>query len=369
MRPPLQWGRPAPLCYTLLMNIRCYLAMQVAATIAIIAPSANANDAWISVEVATEQGVQATAQREWLQLLTRAGADDIRLRSQQPGDEAALSQSGTAERPRYRLVGVLDGRGILTLPGGRFKQRSVSELRDYFDRLAADGNEGVTAPRGAFGLTEKQIAQVHDDLARPVEFSTTGVPLADVLKAVDNATRLAVRMDEAAWQVVREAPPAADEVQSITMGTALALLLLRDSLVLVPSKARGAEVVLRIARHSDIKAGKASDDDLETWPVGWKPNRQPSQLAPKLIETLTAEVDGFTLAEAMASIEPRVGVPVYWDHQKLAANQIDPTQVKVKLARQKTRLGRVIDRLLFQARLRGELKVDEAGTVFYWISR
>lgn len=66
---------------------------------------------------------------------------------------------------------------------------------------------------------------------------------------------------------------------------------------------------------------------------------------------------------------PRMGVPVYWDHATLRAKKIDPAKIDVKLARQKTRLIRVADRLLFQARLRGELKVDEAGTVFYWISR
>jgi hypothetical protein len=259
------------------------------------------------------------------------------------------------------LVGVLDAGGTLTLPGGRFNERSAGKLRDYIDQLAADGAEGVTAERGAFGLTEKQIELVQDDLAQPIGVSTRSQPLTEVLKAIDKSTRLNLRMDDHAWQVVRDAKPINDEVESLTVGTGLAILLKRDGLVLVPKKEFGEQVVHRIARARDIEG--------ETWPVGWKPNRTPSQLAPAMMEQLNAEIDGFTLAEAMESIAPRTGVPIYWDHATLAAREIDPVKTNVKLARQQTRLIRVIDRVLFQARLRGELKVDEAGTVFYWISR
>lgn len=349
---------PCSVCYTFVMIRRRSIAVLVAAS---MAQAILAHEASISIEVVTEWGVQATAQREWMQLLTRAGANDVRLRSHQPGDEPVLSTTGSAERPRYKLLGVLDARGTLTLPGGKFNQRSAGKIRDYFNRLAADGTEGVLAERGMFGLTQKQTSLVHDDLAQQVEFFTKSLTLPDVLQAIDKATVLDLRMDDNAWKVARNAAPVADEVETLTIGTALALLLKRDGLVFVPTKERGRQVVHRIARASDI--------DGDTWPIGWKPNQPPSELAPAMMERLNAEVDDFTLSEAMESIEPRMGVPVYWDHAMLLAKQIDPAKVDVKLARQQTRLSRVVDRLLFQARLRGELKVDEAGTVFYWISR
>ena len=327
----------------------------------IVAPTVSAADARIAIEVVTERGVQATAHRDWLQLLVRCGADDVRIRSHRAGDEPSLVAGGSEERPRYSVVGLLNAEGTLTLPSGRFNRRSADKLRDYLERLAADGAEGVTAELGAFGLTKKQTELVHNDLANPVGMATQGLPLADVLKAIDKATELKVRMDDGAWQVVRDAEPVADEVESLTIGSALAILFKRDGLVLVPTKERGEQVVLRIARTRDFEG--------ETWPVGWKSDRRTSELAPAMMEQLNAEVDGFKLAEAMESIAPRIGVPVYWDHATLRAKGIDPATIDVKLERQRTRLGRVIDRLLFQARLRGELKVDEAGTVFYWISR
>lgn len=348
------------LCYTFCMNSSPYIATLLVATFVLSAPAVAA-DAWISIEVVTGQGVQATVQRDWLEALTAAGADSVRVRGHQAGDEPELRETGSAERPRYSLIGVLDSRGRLSLPGGKFDVRSRSKLKDYFDRLGADGTEGVTAPRGKFGLTEKQTTQVRLDLTKLLGVETKGRPLADVLKDADRVTDLRLQMDDSVWKVVRKAMPVDDDVQMLTTGTALALILKRDGLVLVPTKERGEEVAHRIVR--------ASDTEGDTWPIGWKPNRAPSQLAPQIMERLNAEVDGFTLAEAMDSIGPRMGVPVFWDHAALRANKIVPSEIDVKLARQQTYLKRVADQLLFQARLRGELMVDEAGTPFYWISR
>ncbi|WP_442484520.1 hypothetical protein [Aeoliella sp. SH292] len=320
-----------------------------------------AAEAWITVEVVTEPGSQPTGQREWIEMLTAAGADDVRIRGAHAGDKPELRDSGSPERPRYTLVGMLDGRGQLVLPGGRFDRGSRDKLKDYLDRLGSDGAEGVTAPRGAFGLTEKQTKLMHDDLALVLDTETKGQSLADVLKAADARTKLDLRMDDTAWRVVSKAEPVSDEVGELTVGTALAILLKRDGLVLVPTKERGEEVVHRVALASDIKS--------EVWPIGWKPNQPPTKLAPKMMERLNAEVEGFSLAEAMDSIAPRAEVPILWDHATLRERKIVPAEIQVKLARQNTSLIRVIDRLLFQARLRGELKMDEAGTVFYWISR
>ncbi|QDU55491.1 hypothetical protein [Aeoliella mucimassa] len=318
-------------------------------------------DAWISVELILTSQNDPLAQREWLETLSSAGADDVRVVNSGRSKEPSLTQTGSAERPRYKLIGAVDSRGQLLLPGGRFGQRDVSKLRKYFESLSADGTEGVTAERGKFGLTKNQTQQVTDDLARPLGFATTGIALGDVLKQADQGTKLSLHMDDQVWRQVSKAQPVPEEFQTLTTGTALAIMLKREGLVLVPTKPQGKEVELRIERASDATG--------DSWPIGWKPNRSPSELAPATAEEINAEVEGFTLAEAMKSIEPRLGIPVYWDHATMQAKEIDPNEVNVRLARQRTRLGRVADRLLFQGRLRGDILVDEAGTPFYWISR
>ena len=326
-----------------------------------IASVARGGDAWISVEVVIDSQADPLSHREWMETLTSAGADNVRVQSGGGHQEPSLQNSGTPERPRYSLVGVVNDRGQLVLPGGRFDRRGVSKLRNYFERLSDDGKEGVTAQRGTFGLTEKQTKEVMDDLSTPLGFATKGTALGDVLKQADKITKLPLRMDDNIWTIVRQAEAVQDEVQPLTSGTALAILLKREGLVLVPTKPQGEPLCYQVLRDSVHKG--------ESWPVGWKPNRSPGELAPAMAEEINAEIEGFTLQEAMQSIEPRIGLPVYWDVATMRAKEIDPQKVNIRLPSQKTRLSRVVDRILFQARLRGEVKVDEANTPFYWISR
>ncbi len=324
-------------------------------------PTAAGSPASISVEIVTQPGVQSTAPREWLQLLTGIGQRDVSLRSARPGDQPKIRETGSDRRPRYRVVGLLGSRGELLLPGGKFTLRSRDKLADYFDRLAADGVEGVTAERGRFGLTEKEFRAVHADLSQPLVIASLDQLPREWLGALRSTLALNLTIDRAAIAILQQAAPIADEVEELTIGTGVALVLRHYDLVLVPEKKRGEEVAHRIARKQDIQR--------ETWPVGWKSQASTSRLAPKLMETLNAEVDGFTLAEAMDSIAPRAGVPFYWDHATLRERKIDPKAIEVQFARKRTHLKRVVNSLLFQARLKGELKVDEAGRAFLWISR
>src|SRR3990172_4748774 len=76
----------------------------------------------IELELATERGVQITAPHEWLQLLAGIGIDHVRIRGIQSGDEPAVVNRGTAERPSYHVVGILTARDQLRMPGGTFSR-------------------------------------------------------------------------------------------------------------------------------------------------------------------------------------------------------------------------------------------------------
>ena len=98
-----------------------------------------------------------------------------------PGDELKAENRGTAERPRYHVLGFLTGGDQLRLPGGTFSRGDRAALKDYFERLGDDGAEALTARRGRFGLTEKELEAVTADLAQPIDFETKGRPVVDVL--------------------------------------------------------------------------------------------------------------------------------------------------------------------------------------------
>ena len=145
----------------------------------------------IELELATERGLQITAPQQWLQLLTSLGIENVRIRAANPADKPAVDNRGTAEKPRYHVVGILTASEELRLPGGTFRAIERQTLSDFFARLSADGPESLTAPRGRFDLTEKDFTAAHANLAQPVDFATKGQSLRAVLDRHDGNRRRA----------------------------------------------------------------------------------------------------------------------------------------------------------------------------------
>ncbi len=327
----------------------------------------------IELELAAERGVQITAPHEWLQLLTGMGIDNVRIRAARPGDEPRVESRGTPDEPRYHVSGIVTSRNELRLPGGTFSRRDAGRLKDYFERLAADGGESLTAPRGMFGLTETQIEAVFADLAQPIDFETKGQTPRAVLDRLQRKFTLKLSLDAEADGALREAAAVPDELQDLSAGTGLAMMLRVYGLILKPEKSRAQPVVFRVATGgppvATVAAGKADDHDMPHWPVGWQLQQTPGRTAPSLFEFLNAEIDGYTLEETLAAIGPRLKIPLYLDHAALSAHDIEPSEIQIRMPRTRTFYKRLLDRVLAQARLGSEVRIDEAGTPFLWITR
>lgn len=327
----------------------------------------------VELELATDRGVQITAPQEWLQLLAGMGINNVRIRGLKAGDEPKAVNTGTPQKPSFHVVGIVTSRG-LRLPGGTFTTGERAKIKDYFDRLSADGAESMTAPRGKFGLTQKELTAALTDLAQSVDFETKGQPARTVLERLQAKLTLKFDTDAAADRAIREAAPVPDELKGLTAGTALAIVLRNNGLVFRPEKARGQAVTIHISPASSDSLvqstlGKTDNAEIKFWPIGWEPDRSPGETAPSLLESLNAEIDGYTLEEALAAISPRLKVPVYVDHEALASHHIEPAKIQVKLARARMTYKRLIDRILSQARLGSSVRVDENGTAFLWVTR
>ena len=346
--------------------LRSLIAIAALASTATAAPP-------VELELATDRGVQITAPQEWLQLLAGIGINQVRIRGLQPGDEPKAVSTGTPQKPSFRVVGIITSRG-LRLPGGAFTIGERAKVKDYFDRLSADGADSLTAPRGRFGLTQKELTTVLADLAQQVDFETTGQQPRAVLDRLQTKLKLNFETDAEADRAIREAAPIADELKGLTAGTGLAMILRNDGLMFRPEKSRGQAPAIHISVASadallQTTLGKTGDGDIKNWPIGWEPDKSPGETAPSLLESLNAEIDGYTLEEALGAITPRLKVPVYIDHAALASHHIEPAKIQVKLARTRMSYKRLIDRILTQARLGSSVRVDEHGTAFLWITR
>lgn len=327
-------------------------------------------EAAVSIEIASEAGPNANAQREWLQRLGELGFTGVRIRGARRGDEPRLDDFGTPVRPSWKLTGLLTRRGVLHLPGGRFTLRDRRGLADYLARLEGEGAEGVTAPRGAYGLTEEQFERVFAALTPPVGAAEAGTRLEPFVRRVVDAAGLELKVSRRAAPALRAAsiePPAA----GLARGAALALTLRAEGLAFRPEKPPGSALRLVVEpATADRDAKGSAAGEPGAWPVGYEPEGRTSVVAPVLMQRLPVEIDGFMLAEALDAIAPRLGdLPVVYDRFVLRRDAIDPTTVPVKLARTETHYKRVLERLAFQARLRAQLRIDEAGRPFVWLTR
>jgi len=163
--------------------------------------------------------------------------------------------------------------------------------------------------------------------------------------------------DTAAQQALARGEPVADELEGISSGTALAAVLRPLGLVMVPER-KGTEIQLRIAALAEAK---------EHWPVGWPPKGNPSETLPDLFKFLTVEIAQTPLTEALVAISGRVKVPLLVDHNALARERVD-LAMKISFPKANTYYGRALDRLLAQAKLKCELRVDEANKPLLWIT-
>jgi hypothetical protein len=213
--------------------------------------------------------------------------------------------------------------------------------------------------RGMFGLTRPHFEQLYADLSVVVTESTKGAPPQLVFDTLSRGLSVPLSVDASAKGALARAQPLAVELKEMTLGTSAALALRTAGLALVPEQPPGKPFVVRVT---------PIEPNQMAWPVGWKPEQTPRQLSPPMYRFTTIEITGHKLTEAMGALGPHLGLPMIYDDYVIAREKIDMNKV-VKFAKRRTYVRRAVDNVLGQARLTGEVRVDEAGRPFYWITR
>lgn len=333
------------------------IVLLIAASTATTALAANP-PASISFELVTKPGLPVTASQQWYKTLTSLGISGLRIRQANSGDEAGIEQQGTESAPRYRVVGILAADNVLHLPGGKFKPSDTDRLRKWLARVGDEGAEGVTERRTAFGLTPRQLSELQEDLKRPVRFATAGVAADKVVARIAKGLKLPL-VDDAAARGELAAVKVSDELQGLSSGTALAVVLRPAGLALLPERPAGGELQLRMIA---ARAG------VESWPIGWKTKTGADKPLAEMFEFLNVEIKETSVAEAIAAIQARVKAPFLFDSAALARHGIDPTAVQADVPEKRMTYSQILGKVLMQARLKYELRVDDADKPFVWIT-
>lgn len=310
----------------------------------------------VEIEIFQVGRVSPTVPQEWMRILSEVGFSSPRIRSARGGDKIGVTASGSGRSLKYRVTGQLgtDGRIQITARDA-FRQGDRERLRSWLKELKEHGPGGEPV-KGEFGLTAEQFAAVTKDLAVTVKKSTKG-ETADVVKQLEAGLRYPLRFDRGAKAALQKAGAVKDELQGFATGTALAAVLRPAGLVFRPQFAAGRYEYL-------VTAGRRG---VEMWPVGRSFKGGEADVMPKLVSFQATQQVRLPLSVAMDEMSRMLEVAVLFDHRGLARKKIDVTTTEVEMQQERRIMKRILLRILGQAGLRYDVRVDDAGRAFLWV--
>lgn len=313
----------------------------------------------VVLEISADARAPIGTQQKWAEMLQDVGATRVTSKTGRSGTPA-IRESEVSQTSLITVTGFIVG-NRLNLPGGSFSIRDKAGIRDLIQRLRDDGAKVALAEKKAFGLTSEQLVGVHQAFSKNVELDTAGQNAGKIVSQLIRESGLPFVFDAAARTALAGDELVVDELKGISLGTALALVVRPLGLVVVPHREQGKPIEIRIV---DAESSK------ENWPVGWPIETSPIAAEPKLFERIPIEIRGISMKVAMNAVQKKADVPFFYDQNSLARQGIELDEIKVTLVEKKASLMLVVSRLLRQSkpRMSEELRVDENGKAFLWIS-
>jgi hypothetical protein len=302
---------------------------------------------------------QAAAFQDWAKALDKGGIPNVRIRSAADADLVPnIETAGTPDLPVYVVTGVVTSRDELLLPSARYRRSEIGRLKAWLDDLAQNGLHSQRPAKVAFGLTQAQYDELKKALAKPANTTTLGMPRNQAIEKISRQLSIPLTFANGSLREVGD-DKVEDEVSELTSGTALAILLRPAGYCLVP-KVAGSSL--------ELTAVKSRPELKEIWPIGGPITKTVQETVPKLMDFLPVNVQNVSAATAAEAIAKRLETPLIYDRVALARHGIDPSKTMVTLPRSKTTYSLALRKLLFQAGLKYEVRIDEGGTAFLWVS-
>ena len=314
----------------------------------------------VEFELATEPGFPLNGAREWTRLFSGFEGTRVQIRSARSTDGESVRNMGSEERPSYKVAGLLTRRNRLRLPGAReFTLGDRKQIASWIEELRTEGTPEERATRIAFGLSSEETVSFHSRMAAPIGFDTKGRRSGDVARQIVKELGAQFEVTPTARQAFGRNELVGDDLDSVSIGTALAATLRPLGLATAPRK-RAGRIELLIADADELD---------EWWPIGWPRQQPPYKMAPSMFERLEVSIEKTTPAKkSLDAIQGRVKVPFLYDHNSMARLDIDLEATFASFSRRRVTYKKVLDSILFQSRLKSELRTDDAGTTFLWIT-
>ncbi len=308
----------------------------------------------IDLNVLTTDARSGLAAHDWLRRLQQLPIRTVRIRSANERSRPAIDPDPTTGT--IVVTGLLTNADQLVLPNVTFTIDEVGRMRSWFADLAKPAKveqEEVFS----FGMSATQLVAVSERLAATVVESTSDRPVIEAMRGFRKLVDTPISIDSQSRRLMVD-EVVHDELQGLSVGTALAAVLRPLGLGLIP-----------IVDHETTRLTiKPFDQTDEHWPVGWPREQDAHEIVPKLQAFVTIDIQDASLEKALRVLQTRLNVPFLFDHNGMAREQIDLATQSVSFGSRKTVYSRILKNLLFQGRLQYEVRTDEADRPFLWIS-
>lgn len=308
--------------------------------------------------------------QEWSQALGRAGIRNVRIRSGSENDKPSMVTEGDADRPVYLVTGVITSRNELLLPGARFRRSDVGRIATWLKDLAESGPAAGRQVKSPLGLSGNDFVKIHRDLAAIVDYSTVGMTRRKVVGKIATQVSIPLRLDaDAARELADE--KVEDELKGVSCGTALACVLRPADYAMTP-RLVGGQIVYTVAKSDDTPVISNIDQmsmaTFKSWPIGWTTDKSDHDAVPALYESHNINVRNVPAATALAAIGKQLKIPILLDRKALAKYKIDPAKAVVTFPNRRTTYSLALRAMLFRAKLKFEVRYDDAGAPFLWVT-
>lgn len=314
----------------------------------------------VELDVRLEPGVPAADLQRWSAMLGEAGFDAVRLgggsATTGPTVESIPGASGTS----YKVSALLTKGNQLLVPGGRYGVGDKAAVAAWVAKLRSEGpplRPGEKRP--PFGLSVEMLDAVKRDLGRTADFSTKDRTPVEVVNDLANRLTHQVSADAAVAAELGRGEKVPGELKGLACGTVAAAVLRREGLSLVPKPTAGGG-----AEYTIVRAAKNQD----VWPVGWEPERPLMEILPEYFTLRNVKIDAIPASQLLQVIAERLKLPMLFDEQALVLKKLDPSKAMVNLPEGQLAYGTVLDRAMYQASLKHEVRLDDAGRPFLWIT-
>lgn len=308
--------------------------------------------------VGDQQAGAAMGFQQWLQTLARAGVQNVRMRVADANVKLGIEVRGTEQNPVYVVTGMINSRDELVVPGGRFRRGDVAGIKEWAADLSANGPLERREAKGPFGMTEKQFEKIKEDLAQPAAFSIKDMTRSEAVEKIKRQLALPLGGE---GELAGGDEKIEEELSGLACGTVLAAVLRPAGYAMVPQEADG-KLSYTISKTSLDKLGR------EVWPIGWKPGKSLPEALPALFEFRNVNVQDASAKQVLDAISRQISVPILLDHNALARHGIEPEKAVVEHPQARTNYSVSLKRMLFKAGMKFELRVDEAGKAFLWVT-